>query len=83
MEEQLQDEIVWNHWVDQHLHNKDRYVSETRYQADEELPYGFQVTYRDGGPSYEAVDIPLATWQKEKAVELLDESYEALLRYFE
>ena len=79
---QLQQEIAWNHWIDWHLHQRDKYVSDTKYQSSENLPHGFQITYTDGGPTYEIVDVPLASWHREKAIELLEESYENLVEYF-
>lgn len=82
LEQQLQDEIRWNHWIDWYIHRQDKYVAEKRYETREETLYGLQVTY-DYGPTYEVVDIPLAVWHREKAVELLDESYEAMIQYFE
>jgi len=78
----LQDNIAWNHWIDWYTHQRDKYVAEQRYETTEGLPYGMQISY-DSGPSYEVVDIPLAVWHREKAVELLDESYESLIQYFE
>lgn len=44
------------------------------------MPVGFTVTY--GGDSIiEFVDLPLARWHRDKAIELLDQSYEDLLEY--
>lgn len=81
MEDRLKEEIKWNHWIDWHLHQQGRYVSDDKYQSGEDLPHGLQIIY-DGGPSYKIVDTPLAGWHRQKAVELLDESYEDLIDYF-
>lgn len=83
MEEQLIDEIVWNHWRDRDTHFNEEYVSDTQYQDEgDDLPFGSQIVY-DGGPRVEIVDLPLAQWHKEKAIQLLeDESYDSLVEYF-
>ena len=82
LEEQLADDIIHNHFVDRYSHNiHEEYVSDDLYQdSEEDLPIGFAVKHRGGGPSYVVEDIPLATWHKDKAVELLeDEGYDALV----
>jgi len=41
------------------------------------------VTYENGGPQFKIEEPYRAPWHKDKAVELLDDSYDALVDYFE
>jgi hypothetical protein len=49
------------------------------------LPFGFYVTYENGGPQYRIFDFDdknRAEWHKDKAIELLEnQSYEALIEW--
>jgi hypothetical protein len=48
------------------------------------LPFGFYVTYENGGPQYRIYDFEgnRAEWHKDKAIELLqNESYESLINW--
>lgn len=38
--------------------------------------------YEDGGPQFTVENISLAPWHRDKAIELLDDSYEDLIDYF-
>lgn len=83
LEEQLQDNIQWNYWVDRDQHRiHENYVSDD-YLQDGDVPFGTYVTFEDGGPQFRIEDPYLAPGLRDKAVELLDDSYEALLQYFE
>lgn len=84
-EEQLQDDIVWNHWIDRDQHRiHEQYVSDEYLQDGEgDLPFGMHVTYENGGPQIKIEEPYRAPWHKDKAVELLDDSYDALVDYFE
>lgn len=60
----------------------EEYVSDDFYQdSEEDLPFGLMVTYNNGGPQYKIEEPYLAPWHKDKAIELLDESYEALVGF--
>lgn len=39
------------------------------------------MTYERGGPQYKIEEPYLAPWHRDKVIELLDESYEALLEF--
>lgn len=84
-EEQLQDNIIWNYWVDRDQHRiQEEYVSDYYLQdGDDDLPFGIYVTFEDGGPQYKIEEPYLAPEHRDKAVELLDDSYEALLNYWD
>lgn len=79
----MQDDIVWNYWIDRDQHSiHEEYVSDDEYlDSEEDLPFGFQVTYERGGPQYKIEEPYLAPWHRDKVIELLDESYEALLEF--
>jgi hypothetical protein len=64
-----------------HIHEE--YVSKGLYQdSDDELPFGFQVTY-DCGPQLKVEEPYLATWHRDHAIELLEEEgYDTLIDYF-
>jgi len=74
---------VWNYWIDRDQHSiHEEYVSDEVYQdSEEDLPFGFQLTYERGGPQYTIEEPYLALWHRDKAIELLDESYEALVDF--
>jgi hypothetical protein len=60
----------------------EEYVSDDGYLQDGDVPFGFYVTYEDGGPSFEFEDPYLAPWHRDRAIELLDDSYDALVGEF-
>lgn len=79
----MQDNIVWNYWVDRDIHNiREEYVSDGYLQdGEEDLPFGIHVTYEDGGPQFEIEEPYLAPWHRDKAIELLDEGYDTLVNW--
>jgi hypothetical protein len=50
---------------------------------DGDVPFGTYLTFEDGGPQFDIEEPYLAPGLRDKAVELLDDSYEAMLEYFE
>ena len=84
LEEQLIDEIVWNHWIDRDLHKiHEEYSCDDIYQVDDELPFGTYLTYENGGPKFEIEEPYRAPWHKDRAIKLLEEEgYDALLEEF-
>jgi len=81
----LQDNIIWNYWVDRDKHRiHEDYVSDDYLQdGDEDLPFGIYVTFEDGGPQYQIEEPYRPAGMVNKAVELLDDSYESFLEYWE
>lgn len=84
-EEQLQDQIEWEYVLDSDQHRiHEEYVSDDQYQdSEEDLPFGFHVTYENGGAQYKIEEPYLALWHRDKAITLLNQSYEHLLQYFD
>ncbi|MFB1064895.1 hypothetical protein [Natrinema sp. H-ect4] len=66
---------------DQHSIHEE-YVSDGEFQ-DGDVPFGMYLTFEDGGPQFQIEEPYRAPWHRDKAIELLDDSYEALLEYFE
>lgn len=84
LEEQLIDDIIWNHWIDRDKHRiHEEYVSDDYLQdGGENLPFGFHVLF-NYGPQYRIEEPYRAPWHKDKAVEILEEEgYDALVNRF-
>jgi hypothetical protein len=82
LEEQLVDDIIWQHWIDRDFHKiREEYVSDDYLQdGGDDLPFGTYVTYDGGGPSFEIEEPYRAPWHKDMAIELLEEEgYDALV----
>jgi len=85
LEEQLIDQIAWNYLVDSDLHSiHEEYSCDDKYQdGDEDLPFGFHVTY-NGGPELEIEEPYLAPWHRDHAIEVLEEDgYDELIKKWE
>lgn len=79
LEEQLQDQVRWEWYLDEKEHKIDEtYRSERRYGDGEDLPYGMFVTYDTGGPQFGTFEY-FPHWHFEDTIERLEDSYEALL----
>ena len=80
LEEQIQTTVehVYNLHRDQHY--RGNYISNTEHLDGDEMPLGMTVTY-GGSSMIEFVDVPLAEWHRDKAIDLLDEGYEALMEF--
>lgn len=84
-EEQLEDQIIWEYTLDTDKHRiREEYVSDDQHQSDRvDLPFGFHLTYEDGGPQYKIEEPYTAPWHRDKAIELLrEEGYNAMVQYF-
>lgn len=82
LEEQLQDNIVHRYWIRSDRYQQGEYNSDASHLDGETRIHGLQIIYQDGGPQY-SVEKYLPVWHHDKAVELLDDSYETLLEYFD
>lgn len=78
LEEQLQEQVIHEYWISRDHYLKEEYNSDTDHFDGEDLPHGIQIIYQNGGAQY-SVERYLPRWHYREAVELLDESYEALL----
>lgn len=76
----MQDNIVHRYWNRNERYQNGEYNSDTPHLDGETKVHGSQVIYQDGGPQY-SIGKYLPVWHHDKAVELLDDSYEALLAY--
>jgi len=79
LEEQLQDQVRWEWYLDEKEHKIDEtYRTERRYGDGEELPYGMFVTYDHSGPAFDTFEY-FPHWHFEDTIARLEDSYEALL----
>jgi len=81
LEEQLREQVIHEYWISRDHYLKEEYNSDIDHFDGEDLPHGFQIIYQNGGPQY-SKERYLPQWHYQETVELLDDSYEALLHRF-